>query len=67
MVLSIIPKAESGLDLNGVRRVAENSLRDTLLNSKGASESEVFGGKVRQVEIALDRNQLTAMAFQSVK
>jgi len=60
MVLAVTPKINSGLDLSDVRRLAENPLRDTLLNLAGVSEAEVFGGQVRQVEIALDRNKLSA-------
>jgi len=60
MILAITPADGSGLDLSDVRRLAENPLRDTLLNLQGVSEAEVFGGNIRQVQIALDRNKLIA-------
>ncbi len=60
MVLAIRPASGSGLDMGQVRRVAENQLRDTLLNLPGVAEAEVFGGPVRQVAVDLDRNRLQA-------
>jgi len=58
MVLAVRPAKDSGLDLGQVRRMAENQLRDTLLNLPGVADAEVFGGPVRQVSVDLDRNQL---------
>ena len=58
MVLAVRPAKGSGLDLGQVRRMAENQLRDVLLNLPGVAEAEVFGGPVRQVTVNLDRNRL---------
>ncbi len=60
MVLAVTPAPGSGLDLGDVRRLAENPLRDALLNLPGVAEAEIFGGDRRQVEVALDRNRLEA-------
>jgi len=60
MVLAVRPAKDSGLDMGQVRRMAENQLRDTLLNLPGVADAEVFGGPVRQVSVDLDRNHLQA-------
>jgi len=60
MVLAIRPAKGSGLDMGQVRRMAENQLRDTLMNLPGVAEAEVFGGPIRQVAVDLDRNRLQA-------
>ncbi len=60
LVLAVRPAKGSGLDLGQVRRMAENQLRDTLLNLPGVAEAEVFGGPIRQVAVDLDRNRLQA-------
>ncbi len=60
MVLALTPAKGSGLDLGDVRRLAENPLRDVLLNLPGVAEAEVFGGERRQVSVALDRDRLAA-------
>ena len=58
MVLAIRPAKASGLDMAQVRRIAENQLRDVLLNLPGVADAEVFGGPVRQVTVNLNRNRL---------
>jgi multidrug efflux pump subunit AcrB len=60
LVLAVTPSAGSGLDLGRVRRLAENPLRDVLLNVPGVADAEVFGGDQRQVAIELDRDRLVA-------
>jgi len=60
MVLAVRPAKGSGLDMGQVRRMAENQLRDVLLNLPGVADAEVFGGPVRQVAVDLDRNRLQA-------
>ncbi len=60
MVLAVSPADNSGLDLGQVQRLAENPLRDALLNVPGVAEAEVFGGDDRQVAIDLDRDRLVA-------
>ncbi|MDQ6971744.1 MAG: efflux RND transporter permease subunit, partial [Mariprofundaceae bacterium] len=60
MVLAVRPGKGSGLDMAQVRRMAENQLRDVLMNLPGVADAEVFGGPVRQVAVDLDRNRLQA-------
>jgi multidrug efflux pump subunit AcrB len=58
--LAVSPAENSGLNLAQVRRLAEQGLRDTLLNLPGVAEAEVFGGPKRQVNINVNRNKLLA-------
>jgi len=58
MTLAITAAADTDLDLGQVRQIAEQDLRDTLLNLPGVSEAEVFGGPKRQVSVDLDQNKL---------
>ena len=60
MTLAVTPAKGTGLDLAQVRRLAEHSLRDALLNLPGVAEAEIFGGPRRQVAVNLDRNKLLA-------
>ncbi len=60
LVLAVSPAEGSGLSLAQVRRIAANPLRDRLLNVPGVAEAEVFGGRVRQVAVDLDRDRLVA-------
>lgn len=60
LVLAVSPAPGSGLDLGRVRRLAENPLRDRLLNVPHVAEAEVFGGDQRQVSVALERDRLVA-------
>lgn len=60
MVLAVRPAKNSDLDMGQVRRMAENQLRDSLLNLPGVAEAEVFGGPVRQVQVNLDRDLIQA-------
>jgi len=60
MVLAVTPAEGYDLQSSQIRRIAENQLRDALLNVPGVAEAEVFGGDVRQVNINLDRNRLEA-------
>ncbi len=58
MVLTVSAAEGDGLDLGRIRRLAENPLRDRLLNVPGVAEAEVFGGDRRQVAVELDRDRL---------
>ena len=60
IVLAVTSAVEGELDLAQVRRIAEQDLRDTLMNLPGVSEAEVFGGAVRQVSVDIDRERLQA-------
>jgi len=57
-ILAITASKGYDLSLPQIRRLAENQLRDVLLNIPGVSEAEVFGGQKRQVAVDLDRNKL---------
>ena len=54
MVLAVYPKKGSGLSLAQVRELAENEIRDRLLNLPNVSDVEVFGGYQREVKIYPD-------------
>lgn len=58
MVLGVSASDKAGLDLSRIRRIAENTLRDALLDIPGVAEVEVFGGNVRQVAVDLDRDKM---------
>ncbi len=60
VVLAVSSGKNNPLGLAQLRRIAENPLRDTLLNLPGVAEVEVFGGHNRQVSVALDKNHLQA-------
>jgi len=60
MVLTVSAAEGDGLDPGRIRRLAENPLRDRLLNVPGVAEAEVFGGDRRQVAVELDRDRLVA-------
>ena len=60
LVLAVSPAQGSALDSGQLRRIAENPLRDRLLNVPGVAEAEVFGADRRQVEVELDRDRLVA-------
>ncbi|RLA39011.1 MAG: AcrB/AcrD/AcrF family protein, partial [Gammaproteobacteria bacterium] len=63
MVLAITSAPASHLSLGQLRQIAENSLRDRLLNIPGVAEAEVFGGDHRQVSIDVDRDALQAIGL----
>jgi multidrug efflux pump subunit AcrB len=59
-VLAVTSAKGYDLSLPQIRRLAENQLRDALLNIPGVAEAEVFGSQERQVAVDLDRNKLEA-------
>lgn len=60
MVLAVTTSKGYDLSLPQIRRLAENQLRDELLQIPGVAEAEVFGSQERQVAVDLDRNKLEA-------
>ncbi|SMP12240.1 Multidrug efflux pump subunit AcrB [Desulfurobacterium pacificum] len=54
MILAVYPRKGSGLTLAQVRELAENEIKDQLLNLPNVSDVEVFGGYEREVEILPD-------------
>ncbi len=51
MILSVYPKKNSGLTLAQVRELAENEIKDQLLNLPNVSDVEIFGGYKREIEV----------------
>ena len=54
MVLAVYPKKGSNLSLAQVRELAENEIKDQLLNLPHVSDVEVFGGYQREIRIYPD-------------
>jgi multidrug efflux pump subunit AcrB len=54
MVLAVYPKKGSHLTLAQVRELAENEIKDQLLNLPHVSDVEVFGGYQREIRIYPD-------------
>ncbi|HED65081.1 MAG TPA: efflux RND transporter permease subunit [Planctomycetes bacterium] len=60
LTLAVRSGEDAHLDLGEVRRIAENALRDRILEVPGVADAEVFGGEVRRVSVELDRDALQA-------
>lgn len=58
MTLALTPKAESLKDLADIRLLAENDLRDDLMDITGVGDVQVFGGHQREIEVRVDRDRL---------
>lgn len=58
MTLALSPKQGSGLDLSMVRQMAENQIRDRLLQLPQVANVEVFGGHDPVILVNPDRNEL---------
>ena len=58
MVLAVYPREGSGLSLAQVRELAENEIKDKLLNLPHVSDVEVFGGYKREIRIYPDYMKL---------
>ena len=54
MVLAVYPKKNSELSLSQVRELAENEIKDRLLNLPHVSDVEIFGGYQREIRIYPD-------------
>jgi len=54
MVISVYPKRGSSLSMAQVRELAENEIKDELLNLPNVSDVEVFGGYRREIRIYPD-------------
>ena len=54
MVIAVSPKQRSGLSLAQVREIAENEIKDRLLNLPNVSDVEIFGGYKREIRIYPD-------------
>ncbi|SMC25689.1 heavy metal efflux pump, CzcA family [Desulfacinum hydrothermale DSM 13146] len=60
LTLSLRPKAGSSLDLAHIRLLADNDIKDFLLNLPGVADVDTFGGHRMQVNLWLDRDRLEA-------
>jgi multidrug efflux pump subunit AcrB/outer membrane protein TolC len=58
MTLALTPKAKSLKDLADIRLLAENDLRDDLMDIAGVGDVQVFGGHQREIEVRVDRDRL---------
>ena len=54
MVIAVSPEQRSGLSLAQVREIAENEIKDRLLNLPNVSDVEIFGGYKREIRIYPD-------------
>ncbi len=59
MTLAITPKKDSGYDLALTRQLANNELKDALLQIPEVSDAEVFGGFNREISIQIDPAKLS--------
>jgi len=51
MIIAVYPKKGSHITLAQVRELAENEIKDQLLNLPNVSDVEVFGGYKREIEV----------------
>ena len=61
MTLAASPAEGSHLDLAVTRQLADNDLKDALLNIAEVSDVEVFGGSTREISIEVDPARLASM------
>ena len=60
VTIALTPAKNSLKTLQDLRLLAENDLKDRFLSLDGIGDVQVFGGHQPEVEIAIDRNALTA-------
>jgi len=58
MTLALRPKEGSALDLSMVRQLADNQIKEELLQLKEVANVEVFGAHQPVIRVALDRDKL---------
>jgi len=58
MTLALRPKAGTPLDLSMVRQLADNQIKERLLQVKGVADVEVFGAHQPVIRVSLDRDKL---------
>jgi len=63
VTLALTPRPGSPLDLAQVRLLAENDIKDHLLNLPGVADVDVFGAHQLQINVRLDRDRLRAYAL----
>jgi len=63
MTLAVTPAPGAQLDLALTRQLADNDLKDILLNIPAVADVEVFGGSVREIAIQVDPARLVALGI----
>ncbi len=58
LTLALSPKKGSNLNLTQIRLLAENDIKDYLLNIPGVSDIDIFGGYKPEISIKLDKDRL---------
>ena len=58
LTLALSPKKGSNLDLTHIRLLAENQIKDYLLNIDGVSDIDVFGAHKPEVWVVLNKDKL---------
>ncbi len=61
MTLAVEPADGSAFDLALTRQLADNDLKDALLNIPEVADVEVFGGHVREISIQVDPVRLASL------
>ena len=61
MTLAVRPAPNARLDLPLTRQIADNDLKDHLLNLPVVADAEVFGGGMREIAIRVDPARLAAL------
>ena len=66
--IALIPKKGSHLDLEKVRQLADNEIREAFLRIKHVANVEVFGGYFPEITIEIDQRKLMAhnLSLESV-
>ncbi len=61
MTLAVEPAEDGAFDLALTRQLADNDLKDALLNIPEVADVEVFGGDIREVSIQVDPARLASL------
>ncbi len=67
LTIAVSPKANSGLDLAMVRRLADNEIKEDLLRVPDVANVEVFGGWKSVIRIALNADALQAFHLSAAQ
>jgi len=67
MTLALRPKLGSALDLSMVRQLADNQIREELLQLKEVANVEVFGANQPVIRVELDRDRLERNHLTALK
>lgn len=67
LTLALAPAPGSDLDLTKIRLLAENDIKDYLLNIPGVSDVDVFGGHEPEIAVLLNWDRLQALGVTPVE